>query len=100
MTPFADLPHDERMRYRRAINNAGGEVAAYCTSGVQVAIPYPFGPFHHAMRQVGLSILENSMHHFPLGTDHPPERLRHSAPKYGTSRGFWLYAIYTPTVPA
>ena len=41
------------------------------------------------MERAGLALEEKSLHFFPLGSDAPPERLRHHG-------GYWLYANFTP----
>jgi hypothetical protein len=88
-TFFHDLPDRVRMAAREAIDEAGGYVAGYCGPYVQVALPNPAGPFFQAMEAAGLELDEHSLHYFPLGSDHPPEHLRHQ-------RGFWLYGNFSP----
>ena len=88
MLSFCDLPHDTRARLRAAIEAAGGSVAAYCGPYVQVAIPCPSVPFFAVMEAAGLELDEHSLHFFPLGSDKPPERLRHY--------GHWLYGNFSP----
>ena len=89
MLAFCDLPDSIRLPLRDAIEDAGGYVAGYYGPYVQVAIPYPSGPFLQAMEAAGLELEEHSLHFFPLGSDSPPQHLRH----YG---GYWLYANFSP----
>jgi hypothetical protein len=89
MLAFCDLPDGIRLALRDAIDDAGGYVAGYCGPYVQVAIPYPAGPFFQAMDEAGLDLDDNTLHFFPLGTDAPPEHLRHH-------RGYWLYGNFSP----
>src|SRR5206468_966577 len=42
---FCDLPDRIRLALRDAIDDAGGHVWGYCGPYVQVAIPFPSGPF-------------------------------------------------------
>jgi hypothetical protein len=86
---FCDLPDAIRFRLRDAIEEAGGYVAGYYGPYVQVAIPRPSGPFFRAMEEAGLELDEHSLHFFPLGTDQPPDHLRHQ-------RGYWLYGNFSP----
>jgi hypothetical protein len=89
MLSFCDLPDRIRFAAREAIDRAGGSVAGYCGPYVRVAIPCPSGPFFLAMERAGLELDEHSLHFFPLGTDHPPERFRHQ-------RGYWLFGNFSP----
>ena len=95
MTAFCDLPDERRMVLRDAIDIAGGEVAGYYGPFVQVAIPNPSGPFFKAMEEAGLVLDERSFQLFPLGTDNPPESLRHDG-RYPGSKGFWLFGNFSP----
>jgi hypothetical protein len=92
---FHELPDDLRMGYRTAIMQEGGRVAGYSGPAVQVAIPNPSGPFFAAMEVVGLVLDERSLPFFPLGSDEPPQYLRHDGP-YPGCRGYWLYGKFTP----
>ena len=73
---FCDLPWETSMEFRRAIEDAGGQVVAYQGQCVQVAIPRPVCAFMDDLLLAGLEP-SGSMHYFPLGTDAPPERFRH-----------------------
>jgi hypothetical protein len=86
---FCDLPDRIRLALRDAIEDAGGYGAGYLGPYVQVALPSPAGPFFQAMEDVGLELDENSLHYFPLGSDAPPDHLRHQ-------RGYWLYGNFSP----
>ena len=94
---FCDLPHEQRMAFRAAIEAAGGQVAGYYGRYVQVALPNPSGPFFTAMDAAGLTLENRSLHFFPLGTDSPPTSLRHDG-RFPGSRGFWLYGNFTPAI--
>jgi hypothetical protein len=87
--PFCDLPEPIRLRLCDAILNAGGDVAGYCGPYVQDAIPRPAGPFFQAMEDAGLELEERSLNYFPLGSDSPPQSLRHH-------KGYWLYGNFSP----
>jgi|GEM_PF-4194036 len=89
MLSFCDLPDRIRLPILDAVFEASGDVAGYFGPYVQVAIPRPSGPFFRAMEDVGLELDENSLILFPLGTDKPPEHLRHHA-------GYWLYGNFSP----
>jgi hypothetical protein len=92
---FCDLAHEQRMAYRDAVENAGGSVAGYNGEWLQVALPRPCGPFFRAMELAGLELNDASLHYFPLGTDRPPDDLRHDG-RYPGSRGFWLFGRFQP----
>jgi hypothetical protein len=92
---FCDLPDDVRMRFRGVVEGAGGLVEGYHGPCLQVACPNPWGPFNTAMEAAGLTLVEGSLYAFPLGSDSPPESLRHDG-SYPGSKGFWLYARYQP----
>jgi len=89
MRDFATLPHDVRMRYRTAVEDAGCSIVSYVGTGMSVRLPNPPEPAREALKAAGLLLCGE--YHFPLGSDHPPYRLRHAIEwKYGASRGFWL----------
>jgi hypothetical protein len=92
---FCDLPDDQRMALRAAMMAAGGHIAEYYGPAVSVAIPNPSGPFYTAMDEAGLVLDERSLQYFPLGTDSPPDSLRHDG-RFPGSAGFWLYGNFTP----
>ena len=92
---FCDLPDAKRMAFRDAIDIAGGQIEGYCGADVQVSIPSPSGPFFEAMELAGLELIESSVYLFPLGSDSPPQHMRHDG-RYKGSKGFWLYARFTP----
>ena len=101
MRVFSELPHEERMAYRQAIEDAGGFVVGYSGPYVQVAIPRddqacfpgPVNRFYGQMKAAGLEYRDGSGHWFPLGSDHPPDHLRHDG-RYPGSRGFWYYGLF------
>ena len=86
---FCDLSDRIRLALRDAIENAGGYVAGYLGPYVQVALPRPSAPFFEAMEAIGLELDVNSLHYFPLGSDAPPDHLRHHG-------GYWLYGNFAP----
>jgi hypothetical protein len=97
MLAFCDLPDRIRMAARATIDAAGGDVARYFGPYVQVAIPNPSGPFFAAMEAAGLELDDNSLHYFPLGSDAPPEHLRHFGPINASGQpGYWLYGNFSP----
>lgn len=100
VTPFHALPHGQRMAYRKAIEDAGGEVVSYQGECVLVAVPRAAGgqsadDFPDALERAGLLYVRGSAYLFPLGSDNPPDRLRHDG-DYPGSRGFWLYGLFRP----
>lgn len=94
-TMFHDRPDAERMAIRAAIEDLGGEVSGYSGTGIQAALPRRWTPIEHALRPFGLTMDEASLHLFPLGSDAPPEHLRHDG-RYPGSKGYWLYATFQP----
>lgn len=95
---YHELPDNVRMRLWEVIEEAGGEVAGYQEETVQVAMPRDVNAFCTALEDAGLSLVHGSEYLFPLGTDNPPDQLRHDG-NYPRSRGFWRYARFVPTNP-
>jgi hypothetical protein len=94
---FCDLPDAIRLAYRDAVTDAGGIVCGYDRTNMQVALPNPSGAFYEAMQKAGLLLVAGSLHYFPLGSDKPPDNLRHDG-NYPGSRGFWCYARFAPPI--
>ena len=94
---FAEFPHADRMRYRAAVEAAGGEVEGYNGPALTVAVPRNVTRFYTAMAAAGLADLGRPWF-FPLGTDSPPAELRHDG-RYPGSAGFWLFLNLAPTDP-
>lgn len=94
-TAFCNLCQDVRMAHRRAIEGAGGLVVGYDAETVQVALPVRAAEFWTEMEGRGLLMIEESLCYFALGSDNPPDSLRHDG-KYRGSKGFWLYARFKP----
>lgn len=91
---FCDLPDAVRMEFRRRIEAAGGEVQGYNGECVTVAVPNPPRPFRDDMEHAGLVEAGGSWY-FPLGSDNPPDSLRHDG-RYPGSKGFWLIMTLRP----
>lgn len=100
-TAFADMPGEFRMAAREIIDDAGGMIAGYYNGACQVALPSD----PDACRQLtdGLAALgmagEDRITWFPLGSDNPPESLRHfgigtAACPRGDRPGYWKYRNY------
>lgn len=97
MPYFYDLADGPRWHFRDSVEAAGGSVEGYDGVYMIVALPNPAGPFFTAMDSVGLELEESSLHYFPLGTDNPPDSLRHDG-RYPGSRGFWQFGRYRPKI--
>lgn len=93
MIAFCDLPECERFRLRDAIEEHGGYIATYDGDGVQISMPRDYRAFCDKMCSLGLVRDAGSTHLFPLGTDNPPESLRHDG-SYPGSRAFWMTATF------
>jgi hypothetical protein len=98
VTAFADLPHEQRLRLRAVLEDAGAYVSAYYGDAVQVAEPLDWQPMHKAARDAGLELVPDSVYWFPLGSDKPPARLRHGLLQYGNRPSFWKHSSWVPTV--
>lgn len=94
---LTDMADDVRMAHRDTIELAGGYVDGYDGEWFRVAIPRPSHPFYDAMNDAGWECCPGSLHHFPLGSDAPPDYYRHDG-RYPSSRGFWLYGRFKPPV--
>ena len=91
--PFSDLPHCERFRLLNAIDAHGGYVESYGRNDVQIALPAQWREFIATLAALGLVMVQGSRYCFPLGSDNPPEHMRHDA-NYSGSRAFWMFANF------
>jgi hypothetical protein len=98
MTAFSDMPDDFRMAARKAVDSAGGYVSGYHDSALQVALPVDRDAcvtMTAALTDLGL-VAEDRFTWFPLGSDNPPDSLRHfgtgtaACPK-GDRPSYWKY---------
>ena len=92
---LVNMPDAERMYWRDVIESAGGHVDAYQEDCFLVAVPRETNAFFNGIEDNGMETLAGSRHYFPLGTDSPPDNLRHDA-SYPGSKGFWLYIRVRP----
>jgi hypothetical protein len=99
MTRFSELPDSARWAYRDLITSTGAEVDGYDADCVRVSLPNPAAPAIAALEAGGLELVEGGLYWFPLGTDAPPQHLRHDG-RYPGSAGFWLYARFRPVAAA
>jgi hypothetical protein len=95
---FADMPDEFRMTAREIVDNAGGMVAGYWDGICQVALPADDDACREmtrALESMGL-VGSDRFLWFPLGTDKPPESMRHfgfgsaTCPR-GDRPGYWKY---------
>ena len=90
MTKILDLSAEERWAMREAIEAAGAIVLGY-GDGMSVGLPNPAAESIAAIERSGYRVRKD-LYYFPLGSDQPPDTLRHACLKYGDVRGFWLFA--------
>ena len=91
---FHDLPDERRMALRDIAENAGADTAGYINGGLCLAIKRgAFSAVCAALAEHGMELDNGSLHHFPLGSDNPPEEYRHDG-RYPGSRGFWLFGTF------
>ena len=100
MKRITDLSDTDRFAMREAIENAGGFVAMYQDECMLVAASRPFSDWYQKVRSAGFSIAD-SITYFPLGSDSPPDHLRHYGPggpvaPRGDRPGYWLYSKVYP----
>ena len=92
------LTDEQRFSLRCDIEKLGAAIAGYYDGAFQVSLPREdILAFRQSMRKLGLRLVAGSGHFFPLGTDNPPEHLRHDA-NYRDSRAFWRNESYVPVV--
>lgn len=95
---FCDLPHPIRFAFLDCLSDISGRNGAvfhYTGQGITIAVPRDrFSDCEQLARRFGLA--HKNLYYFPLGSDNPPEHMRHDSPSYPGSRGFWLYAHYAP----
>lgn len=98
-TAFCELPADLRFAFLQALDGLSDGHGSWNYTGGGITVAVPHGRFCELEQLARRFSLEHRhLHYFPLGSDNPPELLRHECPKYPGSRGFWLYAHYTPKV--
>jgi hypothetical protein len=91
MTAFADRTDAERLQIMEACTASGSEFHHRTAAGFRVAIGRRrLGDTMAAMAPHGFMC--QSLHTFPLGTDRPPEHLRHDAPSVPACN--WLFADF------
>jgi hypothetical protein len=88
---FAFQPSATRIAVRRVVEELGGLVDGYCGDDLQLAMPVESEPLYAAMRKFGFTLIDEF--YFPLGSDSPPQSLRHDG-RYRGSKGFWRYATF------
>ena len=123
MRAFTDLAFEERMRFRVAIEAAGGETVTYSGAYVQVNVPrVDWSPDPSPDRATAGSVSvrqswdglklcdriaelcglvrDQEPYYFPLGSDQLPARQRHDGPAYcGYGYlGYRFVASYRPAV--
>lgn len=96
MSCFAELDGEQRMFIRTEIEQLGASIAAYQGTGLLVALPNTDKKhlIHAIMDNHGYPLKQS--HYFPLGTDKPPDTLRHHCPGYPKQDqpGWWYFAYY------
>lgn len=93
---FSDLPDEKRMDVLRALDSLGCASKGY--DGDSILVAFPRGGFCDALnklRDFDLSLQNDEVWYFPLGSDNPPEIMRHDG-RYPNSRGFWCYGRFSP----
>jgi len=96
---FSDLPAICRFAAREMIEDCGGYVAGYVPGGLTVALPR-VGALRLINQMVMAGFADRGGCLFPLGSDNPPDSLRHfgsgsaAAPR-GDRPGYWLYWRFT-----
>lgn len=98
MKAFADLEHTLRYQVVRAVDAAGGHIWGYVDNGAGVHLPTdPDGErrIDEAFAAVGferkaarIEGAQRTEWYFPLGTDRPPDSMRHGS--------FWKCAHFGP----
>jgi hypothetical protein len=94
MQSFFDLTYDHRFRVYDAINAAGCQQYPGGGSGLlSVAVAKgKFGELTHALETLGMKQID--LYKFPLGSDNPPDHLRHES--HGIANSCWLIANFRP----
>ena len=103
-TAFVDMPHDFRMAARTIVDDAGGLVEGYCDDAIVVCLPADVDACRkmtQALESMGL-VGEQRWTLFPLGSDNPPESLRHygtgsAACPRGDRPSYWKYRRFNPS---
>lgn len=95
-TLFDSLTDEQRFSLRCDIERLGAMIEGYRDGSFQVSIPREgINDFRASMRKLGLRLVPGSGHLFPLGTDNPPDNLRHDG-SYPSSRAFWRNERWEP----
>lgn len=95
---FADRDVKFRMAAREIVDSCGGMVSGYHGGCLQVALPSDRDSCVELTRGLEALGLEGEQRwtYFPLGSDNPPESLRHFGPgtaaaPRGDRPGYWKY---------
>jgi len=94
MQSFFELTYEQRFKVYDALKALKCDTHGSGGSGMlSVAVAKgKFSELDHAMQHLGLKFVE--LYKFPLGTDNPPEHLRHES--YGMPDSAWLIANFRP----
>lgn len=96
MTRFFDLSHDERFAIYDAIEEIDCKTHG-CGSSGALSVAVAKGRFSALVDALHrLKMRHVDLYKFPLGTDNPPEYLRHES--YGQPDSAWLIAVFKPEV--
>ena len=98
---FTSQTDDFRMESRGIVDFWGGEVAGYYDDALQVALPAnreDCTSMARALEKIGM-VGGDSITWFPLGSDNPPESLRHfgngsAACPRGDRPSYWKYRSF------
>ncbi len=92
MKQFSDLPENNRLELRKAIESIGGCVNAY--NGDLICVSCPDDELF-STKAFDLGFRCVTHFYFPLGSDNPPKNMRHAIPcKYDGAKSFWKYASF------
>lgn len=94
---FAGLPTPLRFAFLDALTELcfGAADWNYTDGGISVAVPNGrFGELQQLAKRFSLIAEPRGLYYFPLGSDQPPDHLRHECPRYPGSRGFWLKQLF------
>jgi hypothetical protein len=93
--PFAQQLDEIRMAILHIIDDLGGDSHGYIDGGITVAVPREIPAKWNLVRTLEICGLRAATWaYFPLGTDNPPDSLRHDG-SYPGSKGFWLFCHFT-----
>lgn len=95
MSGYYDLPWEGRLAIMRALESVQCAMVGGRDSGFCAAIGRDrFGDAVVAMAARGFKCTD--LITFPLGSDRPPDHLRHDSTRYNVPRCNWLYATFAP----